>query len=345
MRVLKKKLRGDEGEISLLPESLDDLWHFKYLVSPGDLVFALTHRRATGSSDKLRPEKLERKPVRLGVRVESVEFHIYSNWLRIHGVIEEGVDIGSYHTLNIEEGSDISIIKHWRPEELMRIKEAVAESKRPRVVIALVEEGEAAIGVLRQFGIETAGEIRMGSGKGMGGDRRSEFMDECAGAINRVADLETQVILAGPGFTKEDLLRRINSNYPELSKRIILADASSVGVSGFQDVLRSGTIDKILESSRIALETRLVDDLMAEIARDGKVAYGAAEVRNAVDFGAVDILLVLDEVVRKGEVESLIRSVTNARGRIVIFSSEFEPGERLKALGGVAALLRFKATW
>lgn len=27
MRVLKKDLRGEEGEIALLPESLDDLWH------------------------------------------------------------------------------------------------------------------------------------------------------------------------------------------------------------------------------------------------------------------------------------------------------------------------------
>jgi len=32
MRVLKKDLRGEEGEIALLPESLDDLWHLRHLV-------------------------------------------------------------------------------------------------------------------------------------------------------------------------------------------------------------------------------------------------------------------------------------------------------------------------
>jgi protein pelota len=37
-----------------------------------------------------------------------------------------------------------------------------------------------------------------------------------------------------------------------------------------------------------------------------------------------------------------MREVGNARGKVVIFSSEFEPGERLRSLGGVAALLRFK---
>ena len=43
MRVLKKNLRGDVGEIALLPESLDDLWHLQHLISRGDLVFALNY--------------------------------------------------------------------------------------------------------------------------------------------------------------------------------------------------------------------------------------------------------------------------------------------------------------
>ena len=34
MRVLKKSLKEDDGEITLLAESLDDLWHLKHLVAP-----------------------------------------------------------------------------------------------------------------------------------------------------------------------------------------------------------------------------------------------------------------------------------------------------------------------
>jgi len=346
MRILKKSLRGDEGEISLVPESIDDLWHLKHLIRPGNLVFALTHRKVTGATDKLRPEKLERRPVRLGVRAEAVEFHIYSNWLRVHGVIVSGPDVGSYHTINLEAGSNLSIVKyHWRPSELMRIKEAVAESRRPKVVIALIEEGEATIGVLRQFGVETASEIRMGSGKGMdgkGGDRRSEFLEECASELDRVAGSEAQVLLAGPGFTKEDLKKRIDSLYPELGKRIVLYDASSIGMPGFQEVLRRGAVEKVLEDSRLAQEASLIEALFREIATDGKAAYGSKEVRRAVDYGSVETLMVSDKLVRRSDMDDLMRDVTNSRGRVVIFSSEFEPGNRLESLGGVAALLRFK---
>jgi protein pelota len=343
MRILKKNLRDDEGEIALLPESLDDLWHLQHLISRGDLVFALTHRKMPAIADKARPEKMERKTVRLGVKVEDIEFHMYSNWLRLHGIIKSGMDVGAYHTLNIEVGTDLSILKyHWRPDLLARIDEAVAESLRPRVIIALVEEGEATIGVLRQFGVQMAAEIRQGSGKGSGEDTRAGFMRDVAQAIDTTAKEGAEVILAGPGFTKEDLKKLIDSSLPDLAKRIAMDDTSSIGRSGFQEVLRRGAVKSVLESSRIAREAKLIEDLFREIATDGKAAYGIKEVETAKNYGAIEKLLVLDELARRGKVDEIMREVADARGKVVIFSSEFEPGDRLRSLGGVAAILRFK---
>ncbi|MDD4448228.1 MAG: mRNA surveillance protein pelota [Methanothrix sp.] len=343
MRILKKNLRGDEGEIALLPESLDDLWHLQHLISRGDLVFALTHRKVPAIADKARPEKMERKTVRLGVKVEDIEFHMYSNWLRLHGIIKSGMDVGAYHTLNIEIGTDLSILKyHWRPDLLARIDEAVAESQRPRVVIALIEEGEATIGVLRQFGVQTAAELRQGSGKGSGEDTRGGFLRDVARAIDTTAKDGAEVILAGPGFTKEDLKKVIDSSLPDLAKRIAMDDTSSIGRSGFQEVLRRGSVKSVLEASRIAREALLIEDLFREIATDGKAAYGIKEVETARNYGAIEKLLVLDELARRGKVDEIMREVADARGKVVIFSSEFEPGDRLRSLGGVAALLRFK---
>ena len=343
MRVLRKDLRGDVGEITLLPESLDDLWHLQHLIERGDLVFALTHRKVPAIADKARPEKLERRSVRLGVKVEDIEFHMYSNWLRLHGVIKSGIDVGAYHTLNIEVGTDLSVVKyHWRPDQFQRIEEAVAESQRPRVVLALVEEGEATIGVLRQFGVQMAAELRAGSGKGSGEDHRSIFFRDVAAAINQAAGDNAQVILAGPGFAKEDLKKLIDSAYPELASRIAMDDTSSIGRSGFQEVLRRGAVKSVLESSRIAQEAKLIEDLFREIATDGKAAYGIKEVETAVNYGSVEYLLVLDELARRKSMDGLMRDVATGRGKVVIFSSEFEPGDRLRSLGGVAALLRFK---
>ena len=69
---------------------------------------------------------------------------------------------------------------------------------------------------------------------------------------------------------------------------------------------------------------------------------GRKEVETAKNYGAIETLLVLDYQVRRGSLDEIMREVADARGRVVIFSSEFEPGDRLRSLGGVAALLRFK---
>lgn len=343
MRVTKRNLRGDEGEIALIPESLDDLWHLQHLIARGDLVFALSHRKVPSIADKLRPERMERKTVRLGVKVEDIEFHMYSNWLRLHGVIKSGMDVGQYHTLNIEIGTELSILKyHWRPDLLARIEEAVSESLRPKVVIALIEEGEATIGVLRQFGVQMVSELRQTSGKGGGEDTRAGFLREVAVAIDKAASGGAEVILAGPGFTKEDLKKVIDASLPDLSARIAMDDTSSIGRSGFQEVLRRGAVKSVLESSRIAREARIIEELFKEIATDGRAAYGRKEVETAMNYGAIETLLVLDELARRGSTDGIMRTVGEARGRVVIFSSEFEPGDRLRSLGGIAALLRFR---
>ena len=86
------ELKGGYGEIRLFPESIDDLWHLRHLIHEGDLVFATTFRSVDAASDKIRPEKVEKRPVRLGVRIGRVEFSEHGVRLRLTGIIEHGVD-------------------------------------------------------------------------------------------------------------------------------------------------------------------------------------------------------------------------------------------------------------
>ena len=128
------------GEIRLFPETIDDIWHLDHLILPGDLVFATTFRTVDVSSDKIRPEKAEKKPVRLGIRVGKVEFHDYANRLRVTGTIEHGQDAGSHHTFNIEPGYEISVIRQWTRRDLERIDRAVKASVYDVLHILSIEE-------------------------------------------------------------------------------------------------------------------------------------------------------------------------------------------------------------
>ncbi len=345
MRVTKRHLTRNEGEIALTPETLDDLWHLKYIIEKGDLVFALTKRKADVATDKIRPEKVEKKNVRLGIRVDSLEFHKFSNRLRVHGMIEHGMDAGYHHTLNIEGGTNLSIIKSWKKDQLERVNDAEAASRRPKVVIVAVEEGDADIGLVRHYGIELYAHIRQSSGKGEG-TLRDMFFNEILDKLTYATSSTESIVLAGPGFTKDDFLRYMTAKEPDMAAGVLVEDTSSIGMSGFQEVLRRGAVDRIMEESRIAREASLMDELLKEMALDGKAAYGMDEVQKALDYGAIETLLITDELLRQqredGDIDSFIRQVEHAQGRMVVFSTEFEPGEKLHALGGIAALLRFR---
>ena len=200
MRVTNRSLRGREGEIAVTAETLDDLWHLKYIIEKGDMVFAVTKRKADTASDKIRPEKVEKVKVRLGIRVEEIEFHKFANRLRVHGVIEHGMDAGSYHTLNIEIGTNLFIVKeHWKNDQLQRIQDAEEASKRPKVVMVAIEEGDADIGFVHHYGIELYSHIRQSSGKRESG-LRNEFFREVVEQLRHAVPEEASIVVAGPGF-------------------------------------------------------------------------------------------------------------------------------------------------
>ncbi len=346
MRVTKRFLKGREGEIAVTAETLDDLWHLKYIIEKGDMVFALTKRKADAASDKIRPEKVEKVKVRLGIRVEELEFHKFANRLRVHGPIEHGMDAGSYHTLNLELGTNLSIFKeHWKNDQLQRIKDAEEAGKRPKVVIVAIEEGDADIGFVRHYGIEVYSHIRQSSGKRETG-LRDEFFRELVEQLRHAVPEDASIVVAGPGFTKDDFMKYFREAQKDLASKALTEDTSMIGMSGFQEVLRRGAVDRIMQESRIARESALMEELIKEIAMSGKAAYGFADVRNALDFGAVETLLIADETLRegreKGNIDRLLLEVEQAQGKVVVFSTAFEPGEKLNKLGGIAALLRFK---
>lgn len=327
------------GEIRLFPETLDDLWHLYHLIATGDLVFATTFRSMEAATDKLRPEKAEKRPVRLGIRVEKTEFHQHASRLRISGVIEQGVDAGSYHTLNAEPGIEVSVIKEWHAVDLERIERAVKASAYGVVHVLSIEEGEAQLYRLRQFGPEFVAGIAMGSGKGADMDARPAFF---ARVLESTKEITGPLVIAGPGFVKDDFAGFARAKEPGLGDRMLVVETRRIGRGAVQEVIGLGVLERLLGDLHLAREVRLMDEVFVRIARDGAVAYGIDAVEEAIGYGAVKQVLVSDANLRNEAVVSAIERAESMNASVTVLSTEFEPGQRLMALGGIAALLRFK---
>ncbi len=341
MRVLHRDPKT--GEIKVRVENADDLWHLHNLILPGDLVRASTYRREEVKTDKVRPERGEKVRVTLTIRVESVEFQAFSDRLRITGVIVGGPqDLGRHHTLNVAVDDVLSVIKTWQPHELRRIDEAVAAAQKPLVAFLSLDDEEALLAQLRQYGVREFASIRApGHGKMFpSGDAQSVYFDEILTKL-RVTEIGEALVLVGPGFTRDAFLEYLKAREPALASKVHPHGTAHPGMHGIQEALKAGVGAKVFGDSRVGYETRLVEKLLEAIATNRPCAYGPAEVAEAVDAGAVETLLVSDAVVRNPGIEDLMRSAESARGAVVLVSRHHEAGQKLEALGGIAALLRF----
>jgi protein pelota len=345
---------GEEGRerMTLVPENVDDLWHLSHVLESGDRVSGDTTRRIQRDDDQLRDTGGQREHLFVTIEVSDVEFARFANRLRVGGEIidcSREDQLGHHHTLNVEEHDEVTIEKHFKPDQLERIEEAEQAAENADVAIATVEEGEAHIHTVAQYGTEERFSFTAPTGKGEYARPRSELFAELGQALARM-DVDA-IILAGPGFTKGDAQDYIAENHPDVADLITVVDTAAVGDRGVHEVLKRGAVDEVQTQTRISKEAELLDQLMEGIATGEKVAYGIDEVAEAAEFGAVEELLVVDDRLRQerqGEgdwekdVNDVIRSVEQQGGEVTVFSGEFDPGRQLKNLGGIAALLRYR---
>ncbi|WP_323675819.1 mRNA surveillance protein pelota [Halorubellus sp. PRR65] len=346
------RVEGDRERITLVPETLDDLWHLQYVLEPGDLVAGDTTRRIQRNDEDLRDTGGEREHMFVTLGVEEVEFHKFSNRLRVSGVIEDCSredQLGFHHTLNVEDHDELEVEKVWKPDQLDRIEEAEEAAENPDVAIATVEEGEAYIHTVAQYGTEERGRFTGTTGKGEYARGRSELFGDLAAALSRM-DVDA-IVLAGPGFTKRDALNHIEEEYPAVAEKVTTVDTAGVGDRGVHEVLKRGAVEDIQQQTRIAKEAEYIDELTERIGQGHEASYGPDAVAEAAEYGAVDQLLILDEKLREErgpdgdwsiDVDEVVTSVERQGGEVTVFSSEFPPGQQLRNLGGIAALLRYR---
>ncbi|MGM0509518.1 MAG: mRNA surveillance protein pelota, partial [Thermoplasmatota archaeon] len=243
MKILHQDKR--HGRIKLRIDNMDDLWHLKNVLQEGDVVSAMTFRREETQSDKLRSERGEKKRMRLDIEVEKVEFHEFTDRLRVLGVIVEGPqDHGSYHTLNLTDGDQLTIIKdEWKKHELERLKEAVEQSEKPVITFVAMEDNDAVIAIMRQYGLKEMAHVSPNMGGKMYTDNRmsnEELFQIILEKLKTIIEPGEPLVILGPGFTKEDFFEYLKRNEPEYVKHAEVIPAGVGGKTGIHEVLKSG---------------------------------------------------------------------------------------------------------
>jgi len=76
----------------------------------------------------------------------------------------------------------------------------------------------------------------------------------------------------------------------------------------------------------------------------GLIAYGLDEVKRGDEYGAVDTLLITEDLLSQNreQIDQILEDVEKKRGKVLIVPKDSPVYYQVKSLTGIVALLRFK---
>ncbi|MBI2147402.1 peptide chain release factor 1 [Candidatus Woesearchaeota archaeon] len=149
------------------------------------------------------------------------------------------------------------------------------------------------------------------------------------------------ILVGGPGPTKYDLVEG-NFITNDVKKKIIaIRDLSYTEEFGLQEL-----VDKcqdVLASEAIAEEKKIMEKFFHLLStKQGMVSYGMEEVKKKLEIGAVDTLL-LSEDLDDNTIDDLEKKAEELGTAVQIISTETREGVQLRDIGKIAAILRYEA--
>lgn len=148
------------------------------------------------------------------------------------------------------------------------------------------------------------------------------------------------ILVGGPIPTKDEFLE---GNYlvTKLREKVIgVKDIGDADESGLKELVQKS--QDILDKQEIIHEKKLLEKFFETLGeKPDLVAYNEGDIRKALEYGAVETLILSKKIDKKlaGELKKLAENISS---NIEIVSTETTEGEQFYNLSGMGALLRFK---
>ena len=148
------------------------------------------------------------------------------------------------------------------------------------------------------------------------------------------------ILVGGPGPTKEDFLKEGNLVTALQDKVLAVKDIGYADEHGLELLVE--TSQDVLAGQEIVHEQKLLEKFFNMLGKDkDKTAYGKEAVEKALDYGAVDTLL-LSRKLKKSEIQYFEKRAQETSVKVELISGDLDEGIQFLNLGGVGAMLRFK---
>jgi protein pelota len=367
MKITKRTISEKDGvgSITLIPEVPEDLWHLYHIISVGDQVTATTIRKVSKESSSGTVNN-ERVKITLTIQIDKVDFDSQAGQMRLSGqniTENKWVKLGAYHTIEIEVNRKITVSKQvWDAIFLKRLEDATDLGKSADVAAIILTEGKAHLCLLTQHMTIDKQKFEKSIPKKRYAESHekhlNKFFDTIVQGIIRHIDFNVVkcILLASPGFTKDQFYKYMLQEAVQKDLKVLLSNkdkfllvhANSAHKHALKEVLKDEGVMKQLQDTKAVGEVKALDEFYQMLNNDpNRAFYGTKHVFRAAEQGAIQTLLLTDELFRSADVKrrrmyvDLTEQVQGVGGEVSIFSSMHPSGEQLTQLSGIAAILRF----
>ena len=319
--------RGRRAEIRI--EVPEDLLHLSRILDPETRVEAETFRYEERRDDVQRSERPARRRMRVVLRPQRVEFDEFGR-LRILGVIEEGELAGKHHSLSLGVGSELVVEKErWRGWELEELRRAMRLAESPRILALVADDREVLLAVVTSDGVKILDSVER-----KGDEEIGDLMKKAIAVFGEELGRAPFVIAGVDAFHR--LLQEEAESRGLRPLKVVQVHHG--GAKGVYELLAGGGAP-IFRELRFAYELQAIERLRERIYKDLPHALGREEVTASLMTCAAEEVIILDSMLH--EARDLLEMAERCRARVTIITSGSEAALALRALGGVAAILRF----
>jgi stalled ribosome rescue protein Dom34 len=336
MQLLNKK----ENKYEFLIESNDELWILSQFINSSDQIQSSSQRKV-----KIGDKNIT-KILFISLNVKNSLY--YNNSLRISGKIlneTEFTTIGQHHSLSFNVGDKITIIKNNLLKYEEKLINNALKTKKNKNLLVVLDKDTLILSQFSSFSYQILSRYEgLGSKKYL-----NEEIDEYKEKYEIIKDYlkkdYANIIFSGPFNFKNKLSEFIKK---KMKIQISIIDFADTDNSSIQKIIDRIKEKGLIEDSQVAVENKLLKELLENINKGKKYTYGLENTKNAINQGLVHKLLISNKYIEKSKEEDnytqlneLIIKTEKLNGELIIFNWKNDSSRVLEGLGGIAALLRY----
>ena len=323
-------------------ESLEDLWFLSQFIAPNDTIYAVDERKVKIGDNNTKQIK---KLIRIDLKTTKTNFD--SEILRVSGEIQNETKftaIGQSHSLSFKVNDTIKIEKKNLLKFEKDMLDNALKSKKTKNILILLDKDDL---IAIEFTNANFSVLFEKTGLGSKKQYHNEINEE-EEKYNLIKDFISKdyenIILSGPAHFKT----RLSKYLTDKGFKNQVFNFPDVNTSAVERAIKEVFKLKILESSEIAKENELIQELLKNIDKGSKYSYGYQKVQNAIEDGSCEKLLISTKLIKEkrednsyNELNELMKLAEDIKSKLYIINSKNETGKVLDGLGKIAAILRY----